>query len=130
MEKIRLLFIQEKKIKKGKMLTLGDMIENEVPDTYEIDYVSAKENILDKVKKFDPQIVFIGNSKAYDIFDLINKIKGLDSGIVIFVNIVTDAESEHKTMDKLKEFGVYKCYSSQLSLDSLVHDMFVSLNME
>lgn len=130
MEKIRLLFIQEKKIKKGKMLTLGDMIENEVPDTYKIDYVSAKENIFDKVKKFGPQIVFIGDSKAYDIFDLINKIKGLDARIVIFVNIVTDAESEHKTMDKLKKFGVYKCYSSQLSLDSLIHDMFVSLNME
>ena len=43
MEKIRVLFIQEKKIKKGKIITLGDLIENEVPDTYQVDYVSAKE---------------------------------------------------------------------------------------
>ena len=43
MEKIRVLFIQEKKIKKGKIITLGDLIENEVSDTYQVDYVSAKE---------------------------------------------------------------------------------------
>lgn len=130
MEKIKVLFIQEKEIKKGKMITLGDLIENEVPDTYEIDYVSAKENILDKVKKFGPQIIFIAQSKAYDIFDLIQKIKAIDSEMVILVNLATAAEAEQKMMNKLKELGVYKCYLSALSVDSLVHDMFVSLNME
>ena len=130
MEKIKVLFIQEKKIKKGKMITLGDLIEKEVPDTYDTDYVSAKENILDKVKNFEPQIVFIAQSKAYDIFDLIKKIKGMKHEIVVLVILTTVAESEQKLMNKLKELGVYKCYSSALSVDSLVHDMFVSLNME
>ena len=130
MEKIKLLFVQEKKIKKGKMFTLGDLIENEVPDTYEIDYVSAKERIRDKVKEFSPQIVFISQSQKYNIFELIKNIKEFDPEIVIFAIIVSDFENEHKTMDKLKESGVYKCYSTQFSLDSLVHDMFVSLNME
>lgn len=130
MYKIKVLFIQEKKIKKGKTITLGDLIENEVPDTYEIDYVSAKENILDKVKVFNPQIVFIGNSKAYDFFDLIKKIKEFNPKIVFLAIIVTDAENEHKTMEELKELGVYKCYTTELSIDSLIHDMFVSLNME
>ena len=78
MEKIRVLFIQEKKIKKGKMITLGDLIENEVPDTYQVDYVSAKENILDKVKTFEPKIIFIAQSIAYDIFSLIKKIMEID----------------------------------------------------
>ena len=40
MEKIRVLFIQEKKIKKGKMITLGDLIENEVPDTYQVELIA------------------------------------------------------------------------------------------
>lgn len=130
MDKIKVLFIQEKKIKKGKTITLGDLIENEVPDTYEMDYVSAKENILDKVKVFNPQIVFIGYSKAYDIFDLIKKIKEFNFKLVFLATIVTDAENEHKVMAELKELGVYKCYTTELSLDSLIHDMFVSLNME
>ncbi len=130
MEKIRVLFIQEKKIKKGKMITLGDLIENEVPDTYQVDYVSAKENILDKVKTFEPKIIFIAQSAAYDIFSLIKKIKEIEPEVVVLVNLTTAVETEQKTIDELKELGVYKCYSSVLSVDSLVHDMFVSLNME
>ena len=130
MDKIKVLFIQEKKIKKNGMITLGDLINNEVPDTYNIEYVSAKENIMGKVAKIRPNIVFVAQSKAYDIFDLIKKIKEIGPEIVILVNLATTAVSEQKLMDKLKELGVYKCYSSLLSVDSLVHDMFVSLNME
>lgn len=130
MKKINVLFIQEKKIKKGKMITLGDLIENEVPDTYQMDYVSAKENILEKAQKFKPQIIFISQSAAYDIFGLIKQIKESDPEVVILVNLTTAVESEKKTIEVLKELGVYKCYSSVLSVDSLVHDMFVSLNME
>jgi len=129
MDKIKVLFIQEKKLKKGA-ITISDLIENEVPDTYEFDHVSAKENIMGKVAEFHPQIVFISNSKAYDIFELVQKIKELDSEIVILAMVFTDFGSEREMMDRLTEMGVYKCYTSQLSVDSLIHDMFVSLNME
>lgn len=130
MEKIRVLFIQEKKIKKGKMITLGDLIENEVPDTYQVDYVSAKENILDKAKKFEPKIIFIAQSTAYDIFRLIKELREIDPEVVVLVNLTTAVETEQKMIDELKALGAYKCYSSVLSVDSLVHDMFVALNME
>ena len=130
MEKIRVLFVQEKKIKKGKMITLGDLIENEVPDTYQVDYVSAKENILDKVKGFEPKIIFIAQSTAYDVFSLIKQFKEGNSDVVILVNLTAAVEAEKKIIETLMNLGVYKCYSSVLSVDSLVHDMFVSLNME
>lgn len=129
MAKIKVLFIQEKKIKKGA-ISLSDLIENEVPDTYEFEHVSAKEDIIGKVAGFHPQIVFVSNSKAYDIFDLVQKIKELDSEIVILAMVYTNLGSEREMMDGLTETGVYKCYTSQLSVDSLIHDMFVSLNME
>ncbi|MCC8195836.1 MAG: hypothetical protein LIO49_03380 [Ruminococcus sp.] len=129
MPKIKVLFIQEKKVKKGA-ISLSDLIENEVPDTYEFDHVSAKEDIIGKVAEFHPQIVFISNSKAYDIFELVQKIKELDSEILILAMVYTNFGSEREMMDKLTEMGVYKCYTSQLSVDSLIHDMFVSLNME
>ena len=130
MEKIRVLFVQEKKIKKGKMITLGDLIENEVPDTYQVDYVSAKENILDKVKGFEPKIIFIAQSTAYDVFSLIKQFKEGNPDVVILVNLTAAVEAEQKIIETLMNLGVYKCYSSVLSVDSLVHDMFVSLNME
>ncbi|MCD7770786.1 MAG: hypothetical protein LUH23_01640 [Oscillospiraceae bacterium] len=129
MTKIKVLFIQERKIKKGA-ITISDLIENEVPDTYEFEHVSAKGDIMGKVAGFHPQIVFISNSKAYDIFDLVQKIKELDSEIVIMAMVFTNFGSEREMMDKLTGMGVYKCYTSQLSVDSLIHDMFVSLNME
>ncbi len=129
MTKIKVLFIQEKKIKKGA-ITISDLIENEVPDTYEFEHVSAKGNIMGKVAEFHPQIVFISNSKAYDIFELVQKIKELDPEIVILAMVFTDFGSEREMMDRLTDLGVYKCYTSQLSVDSLIHDMFVSLNME
>ena len=128
--KIKLLFIQEKIVHKANALTLGDLIEKQAPDTYEMDRVSAKEDILGKVKEFGPQIVMISDCKSYDVFDLIKKIKELDSKIVILVSVLADAGEEHERMERLKEIGVYKCYTSRLSVDSLIHDMFVSLNLE
>ena len=115
MEKIKVLFIQEKRIKnKEKVVTLGDIIEKEVPDTYEIDYVSIKDNVMGRIKEFSPQILLIAQSKAIDVL----------------VNLSVAADSGQEMMRKLKAAGVYKCYSSILSVDSLIHDMFVSLNME
>ena len=112
------------------MITLGDLIENEVPDTYQVDYVSAKENILDKVKGFEPKIIFIAQSTAYDVFSLIKQFKEGNPDVVILVNLTAAVEAEQKIIETLMNLGVYKCYSSVLSVDSLVHDMFVSLNME
>ena len=131
MEKIKVLFIQEKRIKnKKKVVTLGDIIEKEVPDTYEIDYASIKDNVMGRIKEFSPQILLIAQSKAIDVLGLVKKVKESFPSVVILVNLSVAADSEQEMMRKLKAAGVYKCYSSILSVDSLIHDMFVSLNME
>ena len=131
MEKIKVLFIQEKRIKnKKKVVTLGDIIEKEVPDTYEIDYASIKDNVMGRIKEFSPQILLIAQSKAIDVLGLVKKVKESFPSVVILVNLSVAADSEQEMMRKLKAAGVYKCYSSMLSVDSLIHDMFVSLNME
>ena len=131
MEKIKVLFIQEKRIKnKKKVVTLGDIIEKEVPDTYEIDYASIKDNVMGRIKEFSPQILLIAQSKAIDVLGLVKEVKESFPSVVILVNLSVAADSEQEMMRKLKAAGVYKCYSSMLSVDSLIHDMFVSLNME
>lgn len=131
MKKIKVLFIQEKQIKnRAKVLTLGDLIEKEVPDTYEIDYVSIKENVIEKIDSYRPQIIFASQSKAFDILELVQKIRKLFPMTIILVNLSNLVSEEQEMACRLKEAGAYKCYSSTLSLDTLIHDMFVALNME
>lgn len=131
MGKIKVLFIQEKKIKnKAKVFTLGDIIEKLVPDTYEIDYISIKENIVEKIDQFKPQIIYIGQSKAFDILELVMRIKELFPLTVILANLSDRVNDQQELIIKLKEAGVYKCYYSTLIIETLVHDMFVALNME
>lgn len=131
MEKIKVLFIQEKLIKnRAKVLTLGDLIEKEVPDTYEIAYVSTKEDVIGKIDQYRPQIIFVGQGKSFDILELVKRIRESFPLVIILVNLSNMVSEEQEMIFKLKEAGVYKCYSSTLSLDTLIHDMFVALNME
>ncbi len=131
MENIKMLFIQEKKVKnRAKGLLLGDIIEKLVPDTYEIDYISIKENIIGKIDQFQPKIIYIGQSKAFDILELVMRIKELFPQMVILANLSDSVSDQQELIIKLKEAGVYKCYYSTLIVETLIHDMFVALNME
>lgn len=131
MGKIKILFIQEKKIRnKAKVLTVGDIIEKQVPDTYEINYISIKEDVVGKIEQFQPEIVYIGQSKTFDILAFVKRIKRLFPAMVILVNLSDSVNDQQELIIKLKEAGVYKCYYSTLIIETLIHDMFVALNME
>lgn len=131
MEKINILFIQDRKIKKKRnTVTLGDMINKQIPDTYEIDYISVKENMIGKIEQFQPQIIYIFQSNAFDILELVKRIKEEFPEVVILTNLSDGVKSPQKMMAELKDAGVYKCYHSTLILETLIHDMFVALNME
>lgn len=131
MEKINILFIQDRKMKKKRnTITLGDMINKQVPDTYEIDYISIKENVIGKIKQFQPQIIYIFQSNAFDILELVTRIKEEFPRVVILTNLSDSVKSPQEMMAELKDAGVYKCYHSTFILETLIHDMFVALNME
>lgn len=131
MEKIKLLFIQKKKVKKKEnVLLLGDVIENEAPDTYEIDYISIKEDVIGKIDQFQPQIIFIGQSKGFDILELVKRIKELFPLVVILACISDSVKEQQELLSKLKEAGVYRCYHSTIIMETMLHDMFVALNMD
>lgn len=131
MRKINVLFIQGKKIKhRANVITLGDMIEKLVPDTYEIDYVSVKEDVIKKINQFRPQIIYIFQNNSFDILSMVMRIKEMFPEAVILANISDSISRPQEVMAELKEIGVYKCYHSTLILETLVHDMFVALNRE
>ena len=131
MDKIKVLYIQEKKIKrKGNNMTLGDVINTMVPDTYEMDYISAKENIREKIDTFQPQIIHISQSNTFDILNMVKEIRAIMPTVVIMVCLSDGVKNPQRLMDELKDAGVYKCYGLTLVIETLIHDMFVSLNME
>ena len=130
MEKIRVLFIHEKRVRKN-FPVIVDVIENEVPDTYEIEDVDIKKNVIGKIEKFQPQIVIImQSSKAVDVYGLILRIKEQFPQKIIFASLLDNIGEQQKKMQELKDAGVYKCYSSMILIDTLIHDMFVAMNME
>lgn len=131
MDRIKLLFIQDKKIKnREKVVTLGDIIDKEVPDTYDMDYITFKENVIEKVEQFQPQIIFVCQSKTFDVLGLIRRLKEISPNVVIFASVTDNVKHQQEMMKKLIEAGAYKCYYSAIIVETLVHDMFVALNME
>lgn len=131
MDKIRVLYVQEKRIKeKDKAMTIGGVIDSMVPDTYEMDYIGIKENILKKVEAFKPHIIHISQSPKVDILEMVNNIRKTFPSIVIFVSISDHVSNQQEVILQLKDAGVYKCYGFTLVIENLIHDMFVALNME
>lgn len=49
---------------------------------------------------------------------------------VLFTLLPDDAKDQQEMTLRLKEAGVYKCYYTTLVVNTLVHDMYVALNME
>lgn len=131
MKKIKVMFMLEKQIKKrAGTITLGDLIDKEVPDTYDFVYACVKDDIIEKVASEKPKILFMAQSKALDLLGSVKKIKERFPEIIIIVNLEASLENEQEVAEKLTEIGVYKCYSTAFSIDALIHDMFVAMNME
>lgn len=131
MDKIKAMFVSEKQIKKSaNTITLGDLINNEVPDTYDIVYACIKDDIIEQITRERPQILFIAQVKGYNLYELVEKIKDYSPEIVILVSLDASLDNEQEAIERFTEIGVYKCYSTSFSIDALIHDMFVSMNME
>ena len=129
--KIRVLFINSKKTKRRKTTrTIEDLIEIETPDTYEFINEDFGCNIVEQIKEHKPEIIFLNDNKSTNIMELIKKIKATDPSIKVFVIISNVIDDEQELIDKYQKAGVYKCYFSTLVLDTLIHDMYVSLNLE
>lgn len=130
MEKIKVLFVQEKRARKNFPL-LVECFENEAPDTYEMTDVGTKENIVAKLEEFKPHIVIImQNSRNVNVYDIAQKIKNTFPQQIIFVSLLDTIGNQEKVIQDLKDVGVYKCYFSAMLIDTLIHDMYVALNRE
>jgi len=130
-EKVKVLFISEKTIKSNRgRKTLGDIIELQVPNTYSISYEHLGKNILEEISKLEPQIIFLTQKESKDTLGLLKKIKQIYPSMVVFVFISEIVDDEQETIDRYLAAGAYKCLFLTMSVDSLIHDMHVALNLE
>lgn len=131
MDKIKVLYVQTKRIKKNaKVKTMGDMIEMIAPDVYEFIYVYCKDDVMGTVRELRPEIVFLPNHKSVDALELIREIKSLYPMTAIFIMLSDMEDDDQEVIDRFHAVGAYKCCFSTLSMDALVHDMYVALNLE
>ncbi len=127
--KIKVLNIYQKKFKTNRK-TISELIDSMVPDMYEFTTGYIGANIIDEIKKLCPQIVFLWQCEPQYMSDLIKRIKETDPSIAIFAFVSDVVDNEQKLIDEYMSLGAYKCLFSTISIDSLIHDMYVALNLE
>lgn len=131
-EKIKVLsVITEKRRYRSCKLTMNDVIEKEVPDTYEFKVVFKRQNIIEQIEQYRPKIVFLPHDGLINTLELLRQIKQVHPSIVIFILLSEKLiEDEQKTISEFYNAGAYKCVYSTFAINSLIHDMHVSLNLE
>jgi CheY-like chemotaxis protein len=130
-EKIKVLFIRAKKLKsKGTNNTIEYFIDQEEPDMYEYASVYSWENVLEEVGKHKPKIIFMNQNDSMDTLQTLKTLKQLYPSVVIFVFLSDKNDNEQEVVDNYLAAGAYKCFFSTFSINTLVHDMYVSLNLE
>lgn len=130
-EKVKVLFVRSKKMKhKATIKTFEDLIEIEAPDMYEFMNCYIWENIIEQVVELRPEIIFLSQNESMNILELLKTIKQVHPSVTIFAFLPNRIDNEQETIDEYMAAGAYKCMFSNFSINTLVHDMYVALNLE
>ena len=132
-EKIKVLITRKKKwiTKRAKQSSnIEYIIEKMAPGVYEFIDGVGEENIIMQVEKCSPEIIFIVPYAQMDGLNLLRQIKRLQPTANVFVFLLNIIDNEEETIDQYMSLGAYKCFLPPLNINTLVHDMYVSLNLE
>jgi DNA-binding NarL/FixJ family response regulator len=127
-ERIKFLSIGNKKLKSEEAKNWSKLIERYAPDMYDIINVAGEEEAINQVVQLRPEIIMI-STKMKNALGLLIKIKQIHPTAVVFI-MLGMVDDEQEAIDEFKVHGAYKCYTVPLVMDTLVHDMYVALNME
>ena len=127
--KKKILSIGNKKWKSRDVENWNHLIEEYAPGLYENYRAIGEREAIEQVKQLQPEIIMMTN-RMEGVLELLSKIKQIHPEGAVFVVLAEAEDDEQAAMDEFKARGAYKCYSTPLSMDTLVHDMYVALNME
>ena len=127
-ERIKLLSINYKKMKPTEISAQTELIEEYAPDMYDSIFAVGAEEGIKKVVDFRPEIIFL-NEKIKDTLGLLKKIKQMHPPAVVFI-FLSVVDDEQEAIDEYIASGACKCYVPPIIMDTLIHDMYVALNLE
>lgn len=135
-KKIKVLICRKEKtiidvLRRRKNVTgIDTIIEKIVPNTYEFSFGNGIDESLEIIKREMPQIVFISPLQLDEGLHNVRLIKESSPTCVVFVFLYNIVDDEQRLIDAFEEAGAYKCYLPPLAINSVAHDMYVSLNIE
>ena len=134
-ERIKVLSISTKKkarkIKKSEnSVSLGEFIERYAPGMYTFHDAYACDAI-EAVETLRPEIIWINQEASKDYTNLVKEIKRAHPTVAIFMLLHGACDDEQEVMNAYSSCGAYKCcFLPPVIIDTLVHDMYVALNLE
>ena len=127
--KKKILSIGNKKWKSKDVENWDNLMEEYAPGLYDNYRAVGEKEAIEQVKQLQPEIIMMTN-RTKGVLELLTKKKQIHPEGAVFVTLADAVDDEQAAMDEFKARGAYKCYSNPLSVDTLVHDMYVALNME
>ena len=119
--------VGNKRIKKEQSQQWQNLIEEYAPGLYKTIDATGEREAIDQIVSQKPEIIMISD-KIKDPIKLLKTIKSIHPEVVVFIMLSIAEDDE--VIDNYIAHGAYKCYTPPLVIDTLVHDMYVSLNME
>ncbi len=130
-KKAKVLFMLSKRAKRNtKSRRLGDVIEVEAPDMYDFLYSYGEEETIKFVDEFNPEILFLNHVDKGNSLEVLKKIKQAHPTVQVFVILSNILSDEQEAIERYMTAGAYKCLFSTMNIETLIHDMYVSLNLE
>lgn len=128
MEKIKLLSIAKKRMKGEELKDFKKLIEEYAPDMYEVFHTVGEQESVQTIIDIRPEIILLSDNLKNSL-GLMRIIKQIHPTSVIFV-LLSIVDDEQSAIESYMLEGAYKCYSPPIVVDSLIHDMYVALNLE
>lgn len=128
MEKLKILSIGGKKMKKDEKKNWEKLVEIYAPDLYDNYYATGEKESLKEIVLLNPEVMIVANDMK-DTIGFVKKAKEVHPEGVILV-ILGMVDDEQLEIERFCAAGAYKCYPIPLSIDTLIHDMYVAMNLE
>jgi len=128
--KVKLLMAGSNKKSKSFMASLEAMIERQyAPDMYDFLTTIGESETMKQLAAFQPEIVLLFNGDGKATLGLLKAIKQQLPLTPVLIPL-SIGDDEQAVTDALMACGAYKCYPQPMLIDTVVHDMFVALNLE
>ena len=129
--KAKVLIVVDKKPKKRKnVMSFEEIIEKNAPNMYEYYYGIGDEDAIKQIEEYRPEIVFMQHNNSKGVLGLLKKVKTMHPLVAVFI-LLDNVDDENELLVEYMAAGAYKCYCiPPLIINSLIHDMYVALNLE